>query len=79
MSATSLIPLLNAQHEGNRSMARLSSLEEYDSAVKAQRVADNTAIRLYSLWQEWQDKRDRLTAEAEAAWEKVQADIRNHD
>jgi hypothetical protein len=56
-------------------MARLSALDEYDSAVKAHRVADNTALRLHSLWREWQDKRDRLAAEADAAWEKVQADF----
>jgi hypothetical protein len=71
--------LPSAKHEGNRSMARLSSLEEYDSAVKAQRVADNTAIRLHTLWREWQDKRDRLAAEADAAWKKVQADLGKHD
>jgi hypothetical protein len=70
--------LLNAKHEGSGSMSRLSSLDEYDSAVKAQRVADNTALRLHTLWREWQDKRDRLAAEADAAWEKVQADIRKH-
>jgi hypothetical protein len=57
-------------------MSHLSSLDEYDSAVKAQRIADNTAVRLHTLWREWQDKRDRLAAEADAAWEKVQADIR---
>ena len=60
-------------------MARLASLDEYDNAVKARRSADHTAIRLFSLWREWQDKRDRLAAEADAAWEKVQADIRKHD
>jgi hypothetical protein len=49
------------------------------SPGKAQRVADNTALRLHTLWREWQDKRDRLAAEADAAWEKVQADIRKHD
>jgi len=57
-------------------MSRLSSLDEYDSAVKAQRMAGNTAIRLHTLWQERQDKRDRFAAEADAAWEKVQADMR---
>jgi hypothetical protein len=57
-------------------MSRFSSLDEYDSAVKAQRIADNTAFRLHTLWREWQDKRDRLAAEADAAWEKVQADMR---
>jgi hypothetical protein len=58
-------------------MSRLSSLDEYDSAVKAQRLADNTAIRLHTLWREWQDKRDRLAAEANVAWEKVLADMRS--
>ncbi len=57
-------------------MSRLSSLDEYDCAVNAQRKADNTAIRFHTLWREWQDKRDRLAAEADAAWEKVQADMR---
>ncbi len=56
-------------------MPRLSSLDAYESAVKARRIADNTAIRLHTLWREWQDKRDRLAAEADAAWEKVQADF----
>jgi len=56
-------------------MSRLSSLDEYDSAVEARRFAENTATRLYALWQEWQEKRDRLAAEADAAWKKVQADI----
>jgi len=56
-------------------MARLSALDEYDTAVKAHRVADNTASRLHSLWREWQEKRDQLAADADAAWEKVQADI----
>jgi hypothetical protein len=57
-------------------MSRLSSLDEYDSAVTAHRIADNTTIRLHTLWREWQDKRDKLAAEADAAWEKLQADIR---
>lgn len=56
-------------------MPRLSSLDAYESAVKARRIADNTAIRLHTLWREWQDKCDRLAAEADAAWEKVQADF----
>jgi hypothetical protein len=56
-------------------MSRLSSLDEYDSAVAAQRHAENTAARLHALWQEWRDKRDQLAAEADAAWEKLQADI----
>lgn len=59
--------------EGIGSMPRLSSLDAYESAVKARRIADNTAIRLHT--REWQDKRDRLAAEADAAWEKVQADF----
>jgi hypothetical protein len=66
----------NAKHKGSGSMSRLSSLDEYDCAVNAQRKADNTAIRFHTLWREWQDKRDRLAAEADAAWEKVQADMR---
>jgi hypothetical protein len=57
-------------------MSHFSSLDEYDNAVKARRIADNTAVRLHTLWREWQDKRDRLAAEADAAWEKVQADLR---
>jgi hypothetical protein len=57
-------------------MSRFSSLDEYESAVKAQRIADKTAVRLHTLWREWQGKRDRLAAEADAAWEKVQADMR---
>jgi hypothetical protein len=56
-------------------MPRLSSLDEYDNAVKAHRVADNTTMRLHTLWREWQDKRDRLAVEADAAWAKVQADL----
>jgi hypothetical protein len=62
--------------KGYGSTSRLSSLDEYDSAVNARRIADNTAVRLHMLWREWQDKRDRLAAEADAAWEKVQADMR---
>ncbi len=57
-------------------MSRLSSLDEYDSAVRAPRIANSTAIRLHTLWREWQDKRDRLAAEADAAWEKVQVDMK---
>jgi hypothetical protein len=56
-------------------MSRLSSLGEYDSAVKAQRIAYSTAVRLHTLWREWQDKRDRLAAEADAAWEKAQTEM----
>jgi len=55
-------------------MSRLS-LDEYDSAVTAHRFADNTAIRFYKLWREWQDKRDKLAAEADAAWRKLQAEM----
>jgi hypothetical protein len=79
MLATLLITLLKVKHERNESMSRLSSLDEYDSAVEAHRIADNTTMRLHTLWQEWQHKRDQLAAEADAAWEKVQADFRKHD
>lgn len=56
-------------------MSRLSSLDEYDSAVEAHRQAENTVARLHALCEEWREKRDRLAAEADAAWEKLQAEI----